>query len=102
METKIWYSVRNGGDGSAYPVFMEHKRMAELDQQYMDEGWGELCYGYIAVEHDGPIKAMDIVTLEEMIKDTQDDLDCSYISTGRKEGMFELIIELKKLRDTNG
>ena len=34
---KIWYSVLNGGDGSAYPVFMTTKELAEWDQDHMDE-----------------------------------------------------------------
>lgn len=40
MKLKIFYSVQNGGDGSAYPKLMESKELAEFDQEYMDEGWG--------------------------------------------------------------
>ena len=34
----IYYSVQNGGDGSAYPVFMETERIALMDQDLMLEG----------------------------------------------------------------
>jgi len=41
----VYYSVQNGGDGSAYPDFMETQKLAEWDQAHMDEGWGESCDG---------------------------------------------------------
>ena len=37
----LWYSVQNGGDGSAYPSFFETKELAEWDQDNQDEGFGE-------------------------------------------------------------
>ncbi len=46
---KIYYSVQNGGDGSAYPWFFTTQELAEWDQDNMDEGWGESCVGSLTV-----------------------------------------------------
>ncbi len=48
----IYYSVENGGDGSAYPVWFDTKKLAEWHQEHLVEGWGEPCTGYIIVEGD--------------------------------------------------
>jgi len=48
----LWYTVQNGGDGSAYPQFVESEELAEWDQDNMEEGWGESCTGSITVEGD--------------------------------------------------
>lgn len=76
---KIWYSVRNGGDGSAYPVFMECEEQAELDQKHMDEGWGESCAGYVEVESPStkPITVKGITTIAAQIKDLENTLSYS-------------------------
>lgn len=39
----IWYSIQNGGDGSAYPDWFLTEEEAENDHENMDEGWGEPC-----------------------------------------------------------
>lgn len=49
QEKVIWYSIGNGGDGSAYPSYFESEKLAELDQDFMYEGWGEPCIGSIRV-----------------------------------------------------
>lgn len=41
----IWYSMQNGGDGSAYPYFFLTEDEASFDQMTMDYGWGEDCSG---------------------------------------------------------
>ncbi len=46
---KIYYSVQNGGDGSAYPMFLTTNKLAEWDQDNMDEGWAERCTGSLQV-----------------------------------------------------
>ena len=76
METKFWYSIRNGGDGSAYPVFFECRELSEIDQKYLDEGWGEDCSGDLTIEHDEGtvVKMRNIVTAEEMLKELDSDL----------------------------
>lgn len=43
----IWYSVENGGDGSAYPRWFLTEEAAEDDQESDEEGWGESCTGSI-------------------------------------------------------
>ncbi len=43
----LWYSIGNGGDGSAYLRWFKTKESASLDQDNMSEGWGEPCYGSI-------------------------------------------------------
>ena len=44
----IWYSIQNGGDGSAYPRWFASQSDADLDQEQMEEeGWGEPCIGSI-------------------------------------------------------
>lgn len=50
----LYYSVQNGGDGSAYPQFMESLELAEWDQDHASEGWGESCTGSITLESDPP------------------------------------------------
>jgi len=44
---KIWFSIQNGGDGSAYPMWLLTKKDADRDQDTMDEGWGEPCNGSV-------------------------------------------------------
>ena len=50
----LHYSVRNGGDGSAYPQFSLSKELVEIDQEIMNElhgeGWGEECLSNLAHE----------------------------------------------------
>lgn len=65
MKLKLYYSVQNGGDGSAYPRLMESKELAEFDQEHMDEGWGESCTGSITLESDTDIKCLDEVQSKE-------------------------------------
>ena len=43
----IWYSIQNGGDGSAYPTWFLTEEEAEIDQEHMDMGWGESCTGSV-------------------------------------------------------
>lgn len=43
----VWYSIQNGGDGSAFPSWFLTEKQAEKDQDDMDEGWGEPCTGSV-------------------------------------------------------
>lgn len=43
----IYYSIQNGGDGSAYPTFFLTEEAATNDQDLMYEGWSEDCSGTI-------------------------------------------------------
>lgn len=42
---KLWYSVQNCGDGSAYPRLFLNEKDATKDQDDQEEGWGETCIG---------------------------------------------------------
>src|SRR4051812_36363537 len=64
-ELTLHYSVQNGGDGSAYPKFMSSAKLAEYDQEHMDEGWGESCTGSITLESDSPITVKEEITTPE-------------------------------------
>lgn len=77
---RIWYSVSNGGDGSAYPQFMESERIAEMDQELMHEGWGESCTGYIEVEGDNIVIKSRIQTEAEYIEELKERLKSKYDS----------------------
>ena len=47
MISKVYYSVSNGGDGSAYPIFFEDELCAEIHQNFQNEngeGWGRNLY----------------------------------------------------------
>ena len=85
---QIWYSVQNCGDGSAYPSFMESEAQAELDQKWMDEGWGESCTGYIEIESDSPITVNGIVTVDEQITTLESDLNEDYMEEYETEGKY--------------
>ena len=52
---RIYYSIQNGGDGSAYPEFMDTRGLAEWDQDHMVEGWAETCWGELDIVSDSPI-----------------------------------------------
>jgi hypothetical protein len=43
----LWYSIRNHGDGSAYPHWFGSQATADKDQDLQEEGWGESCTGSI-------------------------------------------------------
>jgi hypothetical protein len=44
---KAYYSIINGGDGSAYPHWFESQELADWDNDHQYEGWGETCTGDI-------------------------------------------------------
>jgi len=54
MNIELWYSVSNGGDGSAYPVFFATEKEARTHQEGVNanEGWAEDCYGCITITRD--------------------------------------------------
>ena len=65
----LYYSIQNGGDGSAYPKFMESEELCNWDQDNM-EGWGEPCLGSITLTSESPITCdEDIMTALEFYHD---------------------------------
>jgi hypothetical protein len=96
MKTKkIHYSVSNGGDGSAYPIFFYDRDCADIHQELEHEngdGWGEDCTGYI--EYTGDAEFKGVKTREEYIAELEQEKEWS-----DEEGveMFEKYIkQLKK------
>lgn len=43
----VWYSVRNCGDGSAYPYWFLTEEEADKDQENQDDTWSESCVGSV-------------------------------------------------------
>lgn len=97
---KIWYSVQNGGDGSAYPQFFENKRLTEIDQELMEEGWGEPCNGYIEIEGENmTILHPNVTTKEEFIEDLKERVGWTVKyggSTSQTDKIQEFIQELEE------
>ena len=75
----LYYSVGNGGDGSAYPEFMESMELAEWDQDHMSEGWGESCTGQITLESDSPITPKSEITTKESYYENSASYEKPYI-----------------------
>ena len=69
---RIYYSVSNGGDGSAYPHFYESKLLADMHQSFENE-WGESCTGHLDIEGDN-IVVKDIITAEIYLKELEEEL----------------------------
>lgn len=82
----IWYSVRNGGDGSAYSTFFESKKLAQMDQEMMEEGWGEECIGSLTIEGDN-IKVVrpHVITVNEQLKYLDEIIEKKWYSKYMKE-----------------
>lgn len=60
---KLYYSVQNGGDGSACPIFFLSKESADKHQEMMSEGWGEPCTGEID-SYEGSTTYMEAIDSE--------------------------------------
>jgi len=99
MVTKIWYSVQNCGDGSAYPMLCSSKELAKLDQEYMDEGWGEDCVGCITIESDASIIGIKekVETPESMLAEINkwNSPDDDYYPHEKVKALIELINKMK-------
>jgi hypothetical protein len=60
-EYTLYYSIRNGGDGSAHAYFMESEELCQWDQDHMSEGWGESCNNCFTLK-----SATEIVPVDEI------------------------------------
>ena len=99
--TRIWYSVQNGGDGSAYPKFMESGELAEWDQEHMYEGWGESCTGSISIESNSEISCKDIVSKEEYLieyMENEDDNLADFIDEFFPNGLPTFRVETEEAK----
>ena len=65
MKKTLYYSIENGGDGSAYPVWFDTEALASWHQEHMDEGWGEPCNDSISVESNGDMFCDELQTAEK-------------------------------------
>jgi len=65
---EIWYSVHDGGDGSAYPRWFETRRLTEMDQELIENGWGECCNGSLKIEGENMRVLSHVTTTEEFIE----------------------------------
>ena len=76
-KTKIYYNIRNAGDGSAYVVFFDSEKLADLDAKYDWDPFAEYCTGHITIEHDGDIKIShpEIMTRQDVIKEIKEELE---------------------------
>ena len=94
---ELYYSIQNGGDGSAYPEFFESAELAEWDQEnpLYDEGWAEDCSGTLRLESDSPIVASFLIkTAQEIAEDLRaDQADYYCESTAKRLESLERFIE---------
>jgi len=96
MITKVYYSVSNGGDGSAYPHFFESEKCSDFDQYLLNEygeGWGEDCVGELEIESDGPVKIKGIITNEKFISNLKKQL--GWVNGKEKREIEDFIAELQ-------
>jgi len=90
MITKIWYSIQNAGDGSAYATFMESEKLCEIDQKFCYESWAEECIGCLIIESKDPIaiKNEEIVTVDMVIAEVEEELNEDYMKEYKKQGEY--------------
>ena len=88
----LYYSVSNGGDGSAYPKFSLSKELADIHQEMemvFGEGFAESCTGQITLHSDSPITvakedAKWLITKKTLLKDLKYYLEGSERDTAQK------------------
>lgn len=82
----LYYSVSDGGDGSAYPHFSLSRELCKIHQDIQSEfyeGWGEDCIGEITLHSDSPITVSDFdfkyfITKESLIESLDYPLEGGY------------------------
>lgn len=70
MQFKLWYRVRNGGDGSASVEFYPARAPAEFAETEEEEGWGESSVGWVklTVGDDGKSLSFNELVYDEVTK----------------------------------
>ncbi len=63
MKTELFYVCINGGDGSAYPSFVESKELAQWIEENESEGFTEAA-GSLTLNSDSPIDVDGLETKE--------------------------------------
>lgn len=81
----LYYSVSNGGDGSAYPQFSLNEELVDIHQEMQNElrgeGWGEPCTGSIELESESPITVSQSqlsITKASLLETVEDYMDGGY------------------------
>jgi len=98
MITKVYYSVSNCGDGSAYPQFFESEKCSNFHQYLLNEygeGWGEDCVGELEIESDGPVKIKRITTNKSYIDELKSELDEYKDGSSIKQEIKDFISEIE-------
>jgi len=93
METTIWYNIHNCGDGAASLKMFESEELAEWDEQAeidADYGWGDSCVGRIVVKHNGEIFVEEINTIDDVMKEIEEEMGYSYNKSRLKEYQTKL------------
>lgn len=102
----LYYSVTNGGDGSAYPHFSLNEKLVDIHQEIHNElqgeGWGESCTGVITLESDSPITIANrdknyLITKESLLKGLDYYLEGGYY---KKESVMKQAQEFKQQIET--
>ena len=100
MKTEIWYNIQNGGDGSVHLRWFESKELARIDEEHMDEGWGEPSYRSIVIIHDSQIElSIKPQTLDQVIKEVEEELKETWYSSSYKKTLQEKLEALEKLKE---
>ncbi len=95
MSLVLWYSIHNGGDGSASPQFFESERLTEMDQELMYEGWGETCNGCLVIEGENiKITSPHVTTKAEFIEELKEKQKSKYYDCFKEE-IKEFLKELE-------
>jgi len=82
----VYYSVNNGGDGSASTVFFESKALAEWHQEWdCGDGWGEPCTGSLTIKGKGPLTCEDMFTKESYREEVEERDDPDMMQSFLKE-----------------
>jgi hypothetical protein len=80
MITKVYYSLRNNGDGSAGLLWFDGQALANIDQEFQDEGFAEPCTGWITIKHGLSIEIQDDVAMvDTVLADIEEELGQDYV-----------------------
>jgi hypothetical protein len=86
MSKTIYYSIGNGGDGSAYIRFFDEEILADMHQSFEAE-WGDDCTGTITIEGEN-ISCNEVGTRKEYIAELEQSLE--WCDEGEDDGEDEV------------
>ena len=76
MKRIIYYSIQDGGDGSAYPILLDTKELAQWDQDQMTEAWAEDCWGEFVLRSDRTITCEESLSVNAYyVEHLEEDFD---------------------------